>query len=266
MNIEKQLYEQKILELEKKLLESNNSLAYCQQEKEEFIYIASHDLKAPLRKLSTFAERLAQKSMDVLSEEALSYLQRIEITIKGMQSLIDGLSVLSNINAEDDFIKCDLNKLMDEVVKESAQIIKEKNASISVSSLPIIEAYPAQLKEVFKNLFDNSFTFQPEGQGPQINITSDLLTGEEKISFNLPVEKVYYQIKFQDNGIGFKQEYAEQILKPFERLHGRSAYPGNGLGLSISKKIINKHDGILYAQGNESAGSLFVLILPQIRQ
>lgn len=265
MNTEKLANEQKIQELESKLRESEDKFAQCLREKEDFIYIASHDLKAPLRKLSTFVERLAEKSKDVLGKEGLGYLQRIENNIIAMQSMIDGLSALCNMEAGD-FAKCDLQELLNETIKELERIIQEKKARITVSSLPIIEGNPLQLKEVFKNLITNSIIFQDISHSPKIDISARLLTDEEKISFQLPVDRVYCQLNFTDNGIGFQQEDAEKIFKPFERLHGKSTYPGNGLGLAICKRIINIHSGILYATGKENAGSLFVLILPQIHQ
>jgi len=94
----------------------------------------------------------------------------------------------------------------------------------------------------------------------------DLLKQEEKIKLNLPPEIVYYEIRFADNGIGFNEEDATQILKPLVRLHGQSSYPGNGLGLAICDKIIKLHRGIFYAQGIENRGSVFVLILPEFLQ
>lgn len=266
MTTENSLYEQRIKDLEKKLQQTTNDLDGCKKEKDEFIYIASHDLKAPLRKLTTFTERLIEKSGEQLSEEAISYLQRIEKNVSSMQSLIDGLSELSEIETNLNFAKCDLNKIINEVLKDSEAILKKNDAAVHLSTLPILDCNAAQIKQVFKNIIDNSVKFQPEGQAAQIIIESDLLKVEEKINLDLPVKEVYYKIKFADNSIGFNEEDAARILKPFERLNGRSAYPGNGLGLAICNKIIKMHHGIFYVKGQENAGSIFVLILPAIVQ
>jgi len=266
MTTKKKSYEEKIVELENKLLQRTLDLKMCQKENEEFIYIASHDLKAPLRKLSTFSSRLSEKAGNLLGQEGLSYLQRIEKTVAAMQSLVDSLSALSEIETGINFVNCDLNLIMNQLIKELEEIFQQKNATIKISQLPIIEANAAQMKEVFKNLINNSLLFQPEGQAPQIIVTSELLNREEKTDYNLDSGKEYYKIEFTDNGIGFNQEYANQIFKPFKRLHGKSTYPGNGLGLAICKKIVIMHQGNMYAKGNENAGSLFVLILPQIHE
>jgi light-regulated signal transduction histidine kinase (bacteriophytochrome) len=266
MATEKSLYDQRITDLERKLERSRNDLDRYKKERDEFIYIASHDLKAPLRKLTIFTERLREKSGEHLNEEALSYLKRIEKNVSSMQSLIDGLSELSEIETNVHFEKHDLHKIIHEVLKESETLLKKNDASVHSSTLPTLDCDVFLLKKVFKNIIDNSVKFQPEGQAAQINITSDLLKVEEKINFNLPVEETYYKIKFADNGIGFNEEDATRILKPFERLNDRSAYPGNGLGLAICNKIIKMHHGIFYAKAPKNAGSLFVLILPAIPQ
>lgn len=266
MTTEKSLYNQRITDLERKLERSRNDLDRCKKDKDEFIYIASHDLKAPLRKLITFSELLLQKSGEQLSEEAFSYLQRIEKNVSSMQSLIDGLSELSEIETNVHFAKCDLNKIINEVLKESEAILKKNDAAVHLSTLPTLDCNALLLKKVFKNIIDNSLKFQPKGQAAQISIESHLLKIEEKINLHLQVEEIYYKIKFADNSIGFNEEDAAKILKPFERLNDRSAYPGNGLGLAICNKIIKIHHGMFYAKGQENAGSLFVLILPAILQ
>jgi signal transduction histidine kinase len=266
MNTEMQLYGQKIMHLEKNLQQSKEDLTNCVKEKEEFIYLAAHELKAPLRKISTFTERLSEKSREDLNEEAKKYLNRIEKNVGLMQSLIDGLSMLSEIDADGDLTECDLNILVKKVWERATLHIEEKNVSINISALPVLEGNPEQLKEVFKNLIDNSLRFQQNPGEIKINIQSELLNDEEKSKLNLPFDRVYYKIKFADNGIGFKPEYADQIFEPFQRLNGKSEFPGNGLGLAICKKIVRMHQGILYADVNVNEGSVFVLILPQIRQ
>ncbi|HUZ57654.1 MAG TPA: ATP-binding protein [Hanamia sp.] len=256
--------EQENLELEKKLLEAVNDLSLCKKENEEFVYIASHDLKAPLRKLSNFMQLLKKKVPEILSEEAIFYFEKIEKTVADMQSLIDGLSALAEVEASNDYKGCDLNMIMEQVLQELSIRIKQKNATINLCHLPVLNVNFIQLKEVFKNIIDNSLKFQPEGQCPQITIRSEILSLEEKIFFNLDKEKIFYKIRFEDNGIGFKQENAAEIFKPFRRLNGRSAFPGNGVGLAICNKIIKMHHGVLFATSVENCGSVFIILLPQI--
>lgn len=234
------------------------------KENEEFIHIAAHDLQAPLRKLSTFVERLTHKSRDVLTGDMQLYLQKIESTVAVMRSLIDDLSVLSDIaTANVEFVKCDVNEIMKQLVRDFESSLEADSPGIAISPLPILEANAAQLKNAFKNIIDNSIKFQDKTQALQIAIRSEIVTIDEKIAFNLPVDKIYFKIEFSDNGIGFNPENIDKILKPFQRLHGKSDYLGNGLGLTICKKIIENHQGIIYAMGNEISGTRFILILPE---
>lgn len=264
MSSETSLYEKRILELEKKLQQSIYDLNRSKKENEEFIHIASHDLQAPLRKLSSFVERLTHKSRDVLTEDMQLYLDKIESTVTAMRSLIDDLSVISGIStANVEFVKCDVNEIMKQLVRDFESALKVNSPGIAISSLPVLEANAAQLKNAFKNIIDNSIKFQDKTKALQIAIRSEIVTIDEKIAFNLPVDKIYFKIEFSDNGIGFNPENIDKILQPFQRLHGKSDYPGNGLGLTICKKIIENHRGIIYAMGNEFSGTRFILILPE---
>ncbi|MGN6533418.1 MAG: sensor histidine kinase [Ginsengibacter sp.] len=266
MSTENRLSDQRITELEKELEQTAYDLDCCKKGKDEFIYIASHDLKAPLRKLITFTERLVELAGKELNEEALSCISRIQKNVLSMQSLIDDLSTLSEIEAGIDFKMCDLNEILNGVLETSSAQWQINPTSIHVSALPAIYGDPSYFKLVFKNIIDNAVKFQPEGQVAEIRISAILLTEDEKIKFNLSSENVFYKIKFEDNGIGFNEEDAGRILKPFVRLNGQSSYPGNGIGLAVCDKIIKLHKGIFYAKGIENKGSVFVLILPQFLQ
>jgi signal transduction histidine kinase len=260
------LHEQRITELEKKLQQMGHELNFCKKEKDEFIYLVSHDLKAPVRKMITFIERLVRQAGNELNKDAVSSIERIQKNILSMQSLIDDLSVFSETEASVHLDKCDLNNLINEVLEEFEPRLKKNAVAIHLSGLPTINCKPSQLKIVFEKIIDNAIKFQQKEHSAAITISSDLLKQEEKIKFNLPPEIVYYEIRFADNGIGFNEEDATQILKPLVRLHGQSSYPGNGLGLAICDKIIKLHRGIFYAQGIENRGSVFVLILPEFLQ
>jgi signal transduction histidine kinase len=262
MSAENRLTEERIIQLERELRQASEDLRDCKKEKEEFIYTASHDLKAPLRKLITFTERLIRLAGEDLNEDALSCIARIQKNVFSMQSLIDDLSKLSEIEAKD-FEKCDLNDILNAVLEESSTQWEINSAALHISDLPVVYGNTSQLKSVFKNIIDNAVKFQPEGQRPEISILADLLKEQEKIKYHLPAENAYYEIKFADNGIGFNIEEAVEILKPFVRLNGKSSYAGNGIGLAICDKIIKLHNGILYAKPIQNKGSVFVLILPE---
>lgn len=264
MNTEHLLYEQRILALEKKLLLCTEALAQSKNENNDFIHIASHDLEAPLRKVSIFAERIRQKFEEGSSADMLPYIQKMLSAVGGMQSLIDSLSELSDVEAMPmEFIQCDLNVALAEILEEPGSVAGENKAQVTLSVLPVVEADPRQIKVVFKNLVNNAIKFTNKSIPPGIEITSGLLDEAEKAVFDLPPGKVFYKIEFADNGIGFRQEYADKILRPFQRLHGKAAYAGHGLGLAICKKIVERHLGIIYAKGKENSGARFVLILPE---
>ncbi|HUS02165.1 MAG TPA: ATP-binding protein [Chitinophagaceae bacterium] len=260
MSTEK-LYEQRIKQLETELLNTTDTLTRYKKEHDEFILIASHDLQAPLRKLSTFVERLTGKIKD-LPGETKTYAERIQSAVTNMRSLVDGLGTLSEVTeATKNFQECDLKVLVQIVLND---IQPADNVSISCSSLPVIEGNGTQLKHLFRNVIDNSIKFQKKDSPLQININSGEITEEEKKIYDLPPNKTYHKIEISDNGIGFEDQYSEKIFQPFQRLHGKSEYEGNGLGLAICKKITEKHKGIIYAKGDKEKGARFILILPEI--
>jgi signal transduction histidine kinase len=150
-----------------------------------------------------------------------------------------------------------------EALQELPAAIKEKQAVIATLTLPVIEGNRDQFRLLFKNLLENSIKFSKKDRAPQINIDSAILTAEEKRELDLDDNLPYYRIEIDDNGIGFKTENAQKIFHPFVRLHGKSQFPGNGIGLAICRKIMEIHHGIIYAEGRENEGSRFILILPE---
>ena len=253
-------------ERENKIEQLSLALEDYKKNYSEFIDIAVHDLQAPLRKLSVLIERLTTKYTDVSENdtEAEEWVTRINGCITNMRSLIDGLSELAGVTA--DSMKCgpcDISEIVNEVLRELDPVIKEKKAVIIESALPIIEGDAIQLKQLFKNILENAIRFSKKNIPPEVDISWCKLTDEEKNISALQQTKQYYKIEILDNGIGLGQEYAEKIFQPFVRLNGKSAFAGNGLGLAICKRIVDKHQGILYAEGIENTGTRFTLIIPE---
>jgi signal transduction histidine kinase len=141
-------------------------------------------------------------------------------------------------------------------------IIEETGTTLKVDELPKIQAVPGQLKQLFSNIISNAIKFRKTDVPPQIEIVSARLTPEETEQYKLPSDKKYYKIDITDNGIGFEDEYAEQIFKIFQRLHGKSEYPGSGIGLAICKKIVDYHQGRIFAVNIAGRGARFSIILP----
>jgi signal transduction histidine kinase len=157
---------------------------------------------------------------------------------------------------------CDISEIVNEVIQELDPVIKERKAVITESPLPIIEGDEIQLKQLFKNVLENAIRFSKKNISPEIDIRWCKLTDEEKNISALLQTKQYHKIEISDNGIGFKQEYAQKIFQPFVRLNGKSAFAGNGLGLAVCKRIADNHQGILFAESMD-IGSRFTLIIPE---
>ena len=213
----------------------------------EFIDIAAHDLDAPLRKLSVLVERLI--SQDNKAEQQ-PYATRIQHCIADMRAIIDGLSTLSKVISEPVKVKtCDLNGMINSLKDELQSRYANKQIFIACEDLPVIDGDEGQLCTLLRNLLENAIIFNTN---PEVKI---------RISHTSTKDGV--QILFEDNGIGLSPENAEKIFQAFVRLHGKSEYPGKGLGLAISKKIAENHKGTLTAEGAEKGGARFMLHLPR---
>ena len=231
---------------------------------EEFAYIASHDLQEPLRKISTFGQRLGTKFKDVLDQEAEAYLTRMMSSTETMRQLIDNLLEYSRVTRNmQGFEKVDMNILLKAVIKELDLIIDETGTTITHKGLPTIQAMPLQIKQLFINLITNAIKFRKKSEACVIDISAAPLTAVEYAEYGLAIGKQYFRISVKDNGVGFEKEYAQKIFIIFQRLHGKADYPGSGIGLSICKKIVDNHNGVIYAESNLNEGATFNIILPQ---
>lgn len=249
-------------EVKKHVKELNRS----NKELEEFAYVASHDMQEPLRKISTFSDRLNEKYADVLSGDGQMYLERIMASAENMRMLINNLLEFSRITrSTQPFAAVGLNFILHQVKADLELTIEETGTKITVGKLPEIEASLTQMKQLFTNIINNAIKFRKPDVAPEINIDCQELTIEEKKHFQLPAERKFYQIQIADNGIGFEKEYAQRIFQIFQRLHGKSEYPGSGIGLAICKKIIEHHHGVIFADSTPGMGSKFVFILPEVQ-
>lgn len=249
-------------ELERRVKERTEELVHLNEELQQFIYLSSHDLKEPLRKIQIFSSMA--KSQQGESAKLDTSLDKIIQSASRMATLLTDLINYSTLSGADrSYSLVDLNKNMQEAIDESELIIKEKNAHISISDLPVIEGINFQLTRLFSNLLQNALKFTREGQSPEIVISSTVATDEEKIQLNLAPSIVYHKITITDNGVGFNQAFAEKIFQVFQRLHDRSAYTGNGIGLALCKKIVENHKGRIMAFSDGVSGATFTIFLPQ---
>ncbi|MEO6733142.1 MAG: PAS domain-containing protein [Ferruginibacter sp.] len=248
--------------LESKIEELNRS----NRELEEFAYVASHDLQEPLRKISTFSQRLQTKFADKIGDDGNLYISRVVAACENMRKLIDNLLEFSRISLNNPPPETvNLEVIVQQAMEDLDLIIDETNTIIEVGRMPTIEAISSQMVQLFVNILNNSIKFSKENVPLRINIKSRKLESKEKEEYQLIPEKDYYLITMEDNGIGFEQQYARKIFQLFQRLEGKSEYPGTGIGLSICKKIITNHKGLIFAEGEPGKGAIFSVILPTVQ-
>ncbi|MEO6917040.1 MAG: ATP-binding protein [Chitinophagaceae bacterium] len=253
-----------IKDYEISLEEKIQELKRANVELEEFAYVASHDLQEPLRKLTTFSERLQTKFSAVLGADGLLYLDRIVAATDNMRLLIDNLLDFSRTSTSArHFVRTDLNKLLGESLTGLELQIEETGTVIRAERLPELDVIPSQLKQLFDNLLNNAIKFRKKDQKSIIDIRCEKLALSDITQMALLPGKSYYRFHLTDNGIGFDAEYQEKIFLIFQRLHGKSEYPGSGIGLAICKKIVENHNGVIFAEGNPGMGAMFSFILPE---
>ena len=256
--------EEKVKERTKDLELSNEELEASNIELQQFASVASHDLKEPLRKIHMFSHLLKDKYHPENGDPATEYLDRIINSSARMTNLVNDLLTFSRLSINQLFRLTDLNKIVDEVLGDLELLIKEKQAEIKVGYLPQLEAIPGQMRQVFQNILTNALKFSKKTEPPLITIESQCM--EDKRFDSTPAEYGNFcLISIADNGIGFDEQYNEKIFTIFQRLHTKEKYEGTGIGLAITKKIIDKHNGIITARSKDGKGACFQFILP-IRQ
>lgn len=228
-----------------------------------FTYISSHDLQEPLRKIQNFITVLLNTETKNLSGAGKEYLQKTAQTAKRMRLLIDDLLTYSRTGTlELDFEKTDLSKLVNEVIEENADLVKSKNATITVDELGIASINPVQFRQLVQNLVSNSLKFTVPKKDPRIIIRGKLIKGIETKLAKLAPDTKYLNLTFSDNGIGFEAKFNERIFEVFQRLYGQDEYTGTGMGLAICKRIVENHKGIIIAGGGLNKGAKFDIYLP----
>lgn len=247
------------LELEERNLELERN----NKELSAFNYAASHDLQEPLRKIQTFVSRLEEKEADKFSDSGHQYLERIKSASARMRVLIDDLLQFSRTNKPDkEFVMADLNELFENAKQDVAITILEKKAQIKSDDLPKAMVIAFQMQQLFLNLLSNSLKYSKKETCPIIKINYSKVKATDEPYLLKASKDHYHKITFTDNGIGFDQKYAEKIFDLFNRLHNKEDYSGTGIGLSICKKIIENHKGLILAKGEINVGSVFTIYLP----
>lgn len=231
------------------------------RELQDFAYVASHDLQEPLRKISTFTDLVLEEYGSRLDEDGRLYLERVQGASVRMSRLIKDLLAFSRVKTKGrPFEEIDLNEIMSDVIGDLEVLIEEAGGTVEVGPLPVIEADPMQMRQLFQNLVGNALKFHRSEEPCVVQIRSTSVVSPE--SDGQPDDEALCRIEVADNGVGFDEKYLDRIFSPFQRLHGRSRYEGTGIGLAICRRIVERHAGTIDARSTPGVGSTFVVELP----
>jgi signal transduction histidine kinase len=231
----------------KKLVEE---LKHSNDELQQFAYITSHDLQEPLRSITSYAQLIEMRYKGQLDEDADDFIDFMVSGATRMKSMIQGLLDYSRIGTQGgEFKLTDTEEVLSVVFSNLKALIEENNAEITHSPLPIIFADENQINSVFQNLIGNALKFRKEGIKPKIHVSAQKTSNE-------------YVFSVSDNGIGLEEQYCDRIFEVFKRLHAIGEYEGTGIGLSIVKRIIERHHGRIWVESSLGVGSTFYFTIP----
>lgn len=234
---------------QKRLEQAIQELQRSNQELEQFAYIASHDLREPLRKIQSFAELLQDDLAPQLDENQSRYFGYIMSGAKRMQQLIQDVLQYSRVGRSDKALESvDLNHVLEIVQSDLSLAIEEHQVVIEYDALPMIYAHTVEVTQVIENLISNAIKFRSEIL-PRIQITAD-------------EQSEYWAISITDNGIGISEESLDRIFVMFQRLHHSNKYPGTGIGLALCRKVIESYGGTISCTSTLGGGSTFLIKLP----
>jgi signal transduction histidine kinase len=233
------------------LEEAGRELERSNSDLEQFAYVASHDLQEPLRKVTSFCQLLQRRYGGELDERADQYIEFAVDGAKRMQVLINDLLAFSRVGRTDGRAEVlDAGEILDRAAENLGGALEETGGAITHDPLPHVRAEPALLATVFQNLLGNALKFHGDDP-PRVHVSATRDGGR-------------WLLRFTDNGLGIEHEYADRIFTIFQRLHGRSAYPGTGIGLAMCRKIVEHHGGSIWLEDSPPPGSTFVVALPVV--
>ncbi|MET7259382.1 PAS domain-containing sensor histidine kinase [Dyadobacter fermentans] len=256
--------EEIVAERTQELATANRHLQRSNAELAQFAYIASHDLQEPVRKVATFTQML-EAELGSTTDRQRSYLDKIKNASSRMLLLIRDVLTFSQLARDSDLVtQVDLGIVLDNIVDDLELLIDQKQASVVYDGLPVVEAVPLQMSQLFGNLISNALKFTRSGVDPVISVSAAKLDKAALKSYPmLDARCAYHHLQVSDNGIGFEQLYAEQIFEIFQRLHGKKEFEGTGIGLAMCKKILQNHHGHIYATSTEGQGATFHILIPE---
>lgn len=257
--------EQELRRLNAELARKAKELQEKTDELTQFNWIASHDLKEPLRKIYTFIEMVATKEGIKLTDAARTNLRRAQSAAQRMGLLTDDIATFTQVAApSEQLADVRLDEAFAAVINKHQRAIDNSGAVVDYPPMPTIKAYPEMLKLLFGHMLGNALKFHAEGAQPKVWISYTMVPGEQ---LNHPAANAganYHCIGFQDNGIGFPPEYSEKIFGMFQRLNSEGTYKGTGMGLAICRKVAAAHGGFITVESEEGVGTTFYCYLEDI--
>jgi light-regulated signal transduction histidine kinase (bacteriophytochrome) len=239
---------------EREVAEYARDLERSNAELEQFAYVASHDMSEPLRMINGYLKLLQRRYHDTLDEDAQQF---IDFAIDGatrMRALIDDLLAFSRVGREDaETGAVDLQELVESTWRVLTAERSGPVPTLLATGLPVVMGDAGQLGQAFQNLLSNALKFVEPGRGPVVELHST------------PLPDGGWRIIVEDEGIGFAPEQAERMFRVFQRLHTRDEFPGTGVGLAITRKVIEGHGGRIWAEARAGGGARFVIELPAAR-
>lgn len=252
-----------LLELNRSLESKNKALERSNKELTSFSYIASHDLQEPLRKIKTYTNLIIEDEYENMPAQAKQYFGTIIKSASRMQQLIQDILSFSQMNTFSVEMKeVDLNVMMNEIIAHYDDQIRMEKLIIKAGHLPVIRGIPFQFTQLFQNIISNAIKYSRENVIPEISISAEPIGPDHIPLQNVDRSRRYHKVTIRDNGIGFDSQYGDKIFELFQRLHGRDEYSGTGVGLAICKKIVQNHEGYIYASGTPGHGAEFTICLP----
>lgn len=263
---EKVKSQQDLEALNRALHQKNHELKSMNEELSTFAFIASHDLREPLRKIELFSDALMQREQGSLSENGKEFLHKMIGSIHRMNTLIDEILTFSRASAgTPKMLEFNLNQILEVVKGDLGDLLSERRVKLECQELPVIYGNPLQFSQLLQHLITNAIKFQKPDNIPHIRISSAFVMAEDiQDPFVVPHQR-YLKIEVKDNGIGFEEKYTAKIFQMFQRLHGRSEFPGTGMGLAICKKVVDNHHGFIIVKSRPGEGAVFTCYFPMLK-
>jgi hypothetical protein len=226
-------------------------LSRSNEELQQFAYVASHDLKSPLKTISNYLNLLESKYGSELPADAQRLVTTSTKASERMQSLIDDLLTFSHVGTNVAFTEVNLNQVVAEILEEQQTEIRASGAAVKVGSLPTLTAHYTDLKQVFQNLISNALKYRKADTVPQVTI--EAIDQPTQFCFGI-----------RDNGIGIDPKYFDRVFQIFQRLHGRHEYSGTGIGLATCKKVVDIYGGQIWIESAVGEGTTFYFTIPKV--